>query len=327
MSPFFKSKKFVFVFLGLIAIIILNSFLIVVQESEQYLITRLGKPRNVITEAGVYFVIPFMENAIKQDKRILKWDGDPEQKNTKGNKYLVFDTTARWRIVDPLKFYQSVRDETGAQSRLDDILDSATGQTVSKLNLEESVRSSNYIIEQREKSDADKAKNPNANTDVNNNDENRLVLLPIKVGREKVQQMIKDVASSEIEKYGIELIDVRVKRLNYESSVQQKVFDRMISERKRIADKFRSQGRGKKAEIEGEMTKQLDKIESEAYRKSEEIKGKADAEAATIYANAYNKNKQFYDFYKTLETYKETLSSKHTFILSSEGEFFDELNK
>jgi len=303
---------------AVIVLIVLSAGIIIVSETDQYVITRFGKPIRQITEAGLNFKIPLMEEAIRLDKRILQWDGYPNQIPTRDKKYIIVDTTARWRIVDPRKFIETVRSERGAQSRLDDIIDSSTRETISRHNLVETVRNSNTIIEQAKKAREDK---------LEQQDEKRVDLKAIQVGREQLEAMILKQAAPTIEKYGISLIDMRVKRLNYEQSVQKKVFDRMISERKRIAEKLRSEGLGKRAAIEGRMDMDLDEIESEAYRKAQEIKGKADAEASAIYAGAYNRDPDFFEFTRTLEAYRNTLDEKTTLFLSSDGEFLELLNK
>lgn len=311
------NKKVLLIVGGLLALIMTSSFF-VVSETDQYVITRFGKPvRRPISNAGLHFKLPIIEKANRLDKRILEWDGYPNQVPTRDKKYIKIDATARWRIIDPLKFIQTVRTESGAQSRLDDIIDSAAREAISRHDLVETVRNSNQILEERER----------AEDDLIGKAGERLTLETVKVGHEKIQQIILKQAAPTITEYGIELIDVRMKRLNYEDSVQAKVFDRMISERKQIAEKLRSEGMGKTAEIEGQMQKELNQIESDAYRKAEEIKGKADAEATAIYAEAYNRDPEFFDLYSTLQSYKKTLDEKVTLLLSSQGEFLRELNR
>lgn len=294
-------------------LLVSQSSFFVVEETDQYILTRFGKPvRDPISKAGLHFKIPLIEKAVRLDKRILQWDGYPNQIPTLDKKYIIVDSTARWRISDPLKFIQSVKTEQQAQTRLDDIIDSATRQAISKHRLVESVRNSNQILTQR---------NHERDAEENELYEDRLSLEKISVGRDKIQQMILAQASPTIREYGIELIDVRIKRLNYEASVEQKVFDRMISERKRIAEKLRSEGYGKKAEIDGQMKKELNRIESEAYRSSQEIKGAAQAEATSIYAEAYSKNPEFFEFEKSMQTYINSLKEKTVLFLSPESEF------
>lgn len=305
--------------LGILAVIILFSCFFVADETEQYIITRFGKPiRKPITTAGLHFKLPLFEKAIRLEKRILEWDGYPNQIPTRDKKYIVVDTTARWKIVDPLKFIQTVRNERSAQSRLDDIIDSATREAISRHDLVEVVRNSNQILEKVTKK---------LDVDTEEQGEERLALAKVRVGRDKIVHMILKHAKPTIEEYGIELIDVKIKRLNYEESVQKKVFERMISERKRIAEKLRSQGLGKKAEIEGRMNRELNKIESEAYKKSQEIMGEAEAESTDIYAKAYKRDGEFFNFYRTLQTYQNTLDDRVILFLSSDGEFLEILNK
>lgn len=299
-------------------LVIVYSCFFVAGETEQYIITRFGKPvRKPITTAGLHFKFPLIEKATKLDKRILEWDGYPNQVPTRDKKYIIVDTTARWKIVDPLKFLQTVRTERAAQSRLDDIIDSGTREAISRHDLVEVVRNTNEILQLKDESELDLAEQG----------EERLALDKVKVGRDKIVHMILIQSEPTIQEYGIELIDVRIKRLNYEKSVQAKVFERMISERKRIAEKLRSEGLGKKAEIEGKMNRELNKIESEAYKTAQEIMGKAEAESTAIYANAYKKDPDFFGFYSTLQTYQNTLDDKVTLFMSSNGEFFDILNK
>lgn len=314
-----KSQKttVLFAVIIIVALAVIGSGVFTVSETDQYVITRFGKPVRTITEAGLNFKIPFIEEGIQLEKRILEWDGHPNQIPTLDKKYIIVDTTARWRIIDPRKFVESVRTERGAQSRLDDIIDSATREAISSHNLVETVRNSNTIIEMRAQ----------AKEDQTMEGEERLALEKITVGRDKIQRSIFKHATPTIKRYGIVLIDVRIKRLNYEQSVQTKVFDRMISERKRIAEKLRSEGLGKKAEIEGRMDLELNKIQSEAYRKAQEIKGRADAKATAIYANAYNRDAEFFEFTRTLEAYRASLDDKFTLFLSSEGEFLELLNR
>lgn len=305
-------------FILLAVFFVLYSSYFVVSETEQYIITRFGKPvRQPVTTAGLAFKVPVIEKAIRLEKRVMEWDGYPNQIPTRDKKYIVVDATARWKIVDPLKFIETVRTERGAQSRLDDILDSAVRESVSRHNLWEAVRSTNRILETLR----DQLK------DSSEIGEERLELEKIEVGRQKIEHMILEHAKPTIAEYGIELIDIRIKRLNYEASVQQKVFERMISERKRIAEKLRSEGAGKKAEIEGKTNKELNGIESEAYKQAQEIKGKADGEAANIYAAAYQRDAAFFDFTRTLSAYKESLDKKVTLFLSSSGEFLSKLNQ
>jgi len=282
----------------------------IVDETQQVVVTQFGQPIGMpITEAGLHFKMPLIQQTNYFDKRILEWDGEPNQIPTKDKKYIWVDTTARWKIVDALKFLQSVGNETGAQARLDDIIDSATRDIVTNHNLVEVVRDTNDIMEGAAEA---------VDTDSMSQSEE---LEKINYGREEMTRNILNEASKIVPQYGIGLIDVRIKRINYLSDVQIKVFERMISERRRAAEQYRSEGQGKKAEIEGEMAKDLNQIQSDAYRVAEEIKGKADAAATDIYAKAYNEDPDFYAFLKTLETYRETINSETTVILTTDSEY------
>jgi len=299
----------------LVALLVISGAIYTIDETQQVVITQFGEPMGKpITQAGLHFKMPFIQQANYFDKRILEWDGNPNQIPTKDKRYIWVDTTARWKIVDALKFLQSVTSETGAHARLDDIVDSATRDFVTSHKLVEVVRDTNRIIEESAAQDKDIAFDQIAGE-----------LEEIKIGRDAITRAILKEAAKIVPQYGIELVDVRVKRINYVSEVQKKVFDRMISERKRAAEKYRSEGQGKKAEIEGQMGKDLNQISSEAYKVAEEIKGKADAEATNIYADAYNRDPEFYAFLKTLETYKNTVDGNSTVILSTDNEYFEYL--
>ncbi|NQT46938.1 MAG: protease modulator HflC [Candidatus Omnitrophica bacterium] len=305
--------------LGTTAIIILflvvSGTVYIINETQQVVITQFGEPMGEpIVKAGIHFKMPFVQQANYFEKRILEWDGNPNQIPTKDKRYIWVDTTARWKIVDALKFLQSVGNETGAHARLDDIIDSATRNFVTSHNLVEAVRNTNRIMDDR----ALEAKDDGTDQIAGEIEE-------IKFGRDAITRGVLEEASKIISQYGIELVDVRVKRINYVSEVQRKVFDRMISERKRAAEQYRSEGQGKKAEIEGQMGKELKQIRSEAYKVAEELKGKADAEATNIYADAYNRGPDFYAFLKTLETYKETIDKDTTIILTTDSEYLEYL--
>ena len=295
--------------LAVIALLFLMSSVYTVDETEQVIILQFGKPvGEPIKDAGMHFKLPLIQDVISFDKRVLEWDGDENQIPTSDKKYIWVDTFARWRIVDPLKFYQSVNNQRNAQSRLDDIIDSATRNFVSENLLIEVVRNSNrelqITIEEAEGFGLESASQQ------------------IDKGREAITQMILQKAAETMPQYGIELLDMRIKRINYIEEVRQKVYERMISERKRIAEKFRSEGQGRKAEIDGEREKELQRITSEAYRTAQEVKGKADAEATKIYAGAFNRDPEFYSFIQTLETYKSTLKNNNTtLILNTDSAF------
>ncbi len=299
-------------FFVLSLLLFMSGALYIVDETQQVVITQFGRPMgDPIIKAGLYFKLPFIQHANYFDKRLLQWDGNPNQIPTKDKRYIWVDTTARWKISDPLRFMQSVTNETGAHARLDDIVDSATRDYITNHNLVEVVRNSNRIIESKVISEQDEIK---ASDDA---------LDAVVVGREEITRGILEQASVMAPQYGIELVDVRIKRINYVKEVRDKVYERMISERKRAAERYRSEGQGKKAEISGQMGKELKKIRSEAYKTAEEIKGKADAEAISIYADAYNRDPEFYSFLKTLDTYKNTIDDETTVIFSSDSEYFE----
>ncbi len=304
-----KSLAGALILLGVLMIVSIQSAF-VVKETEQVIITRFGKPDgDAINTPGVHFKIPFIQKANYFEKRFLEWDGDPNQVPTKDKKYIFVDTYARWQITDPLKFFQRLTNERGAQSRLDDILDGETRNFVANNNIEEIVRSSN-----RKPLTSDTLSSTKGDT-----------LIPISVGRDKLQQMILESANKQTADLGIEVLDFRFKRINYVKEVQDRVFDRMKSERYRIADKFRSEGQGEASKINGEKERELKRILSEATRKAEEIRGKADAEAALIYANAYNQSSQakdLYAFIKSMETLEHTFSDKTSIILSTDSDLY-----
>jgi membrane protease subunit HflC len=279
----------------------------VVSETDQVIITQFGEPvGGKVNTAGLHLKAPFIQKANFFEKRWLEWEGDPNQIPTKDKKYIWVYTYSRWRISDPLVFFQRVRDERGAHSRLDDIIDGETRNAIANVDLIEVVRSSNRDFEV---------------TDESVILETSEMIGKIAVGRQKIAHMILEKASKIMPEFGIELRDVQIKRINYVDEVQQKVFDRMIAERKRIAAKYRSEGDGKSAEIRGQKEKELKRIQSEAYMKAQQIKGKADAEATRIYGQAYALDPEFYQFLKTLETYRSSLDSETWLVLSTDNEF------
>ena len=299
-----------------LALLTVSGALYTIDETQQVVITQFGQPiGDPITRSGLHFKLPFIHQANYFEKRILEWDGNPNQIPTKDKKYIWVDTTARWKIVDSLKFLQSVGNEIGAHARLDDIIDSATRDFITNQALVEAVRNTNRILEADDVEDVDSMSQPDEEIE------------EIFLGREALTRGILKEASKLVPQYGIELVDVRVKRINYVSEVQQKVYDRMISERKRAAEQYRSEGQGKKAEIEGKVAKELNQIRSEAYKVAEEIKGKADAEATKIYADAFNRDPEFYSFLKTLETYKNTIDEETTVVLTTDSEYLNYLKK
>ncbi len=303
------------VVLGVLVLVVLMGSLFVVDETEQAIVLQFGKPvGEPITSAGLNFKIPFIQDVRKFDKRVLEWDGDENQIPTSDKKYIHVDTFGRWRIIDALKFLQSVRgDELLAQSRLDDIIDSATRNFISENLLLEAVRNSNRemltTIEEQGSIGTQR------------------IVLEIEKGREQITQSILEKAAVAMPEFGIELLDVRIKRINYIEEVREKVYERMISERKRIAEKSRSEGQGRKAEIDGEREKEFQRISSEAYREAQKIKGQGDAEATSIYANSFGRDPSFYSFIQTLESYKSTMKSNSTLILNTDSEYLKFLKK
>ncbi len=280
-----------------------------VDETQQVVITQFGKPvGKPITAAGLHFKKPFIQQAHYFEKRLLDWDGDPNQIPTKDKKYIWVDTTARWKIVDALKFLQSVGGEMGAHGRIDDIINSATRDVVTSHLLVETARNSNRILESKAEGE-----------DVIVSEE---ALERIEVGREVLEKAVLEKSKVLAPQYGIEIVDVRVKRVNYVEDVRNKVYDRMIAERKRAAEMYRSEGQGKSAEIEGQVAKELKLITSEAYRQAQIITGKADAEAVSIYAQAYSQDPGFYSFLKTLETYQNTIDEKSTVVLTTDSDYY-----
>ncbi len=293
-------------------------------EGRQALVTQFGRiVGEPITGAGLHFKIPFVQDIRYFDKRILEWDGDSNQVPTKDKKFIWVDTTARWRIIDAVKFAQTVRTEESAQTRLDSILDGATRDVISNNNLVEAVRNTNTLIEQAKerKSAAAQAASDSTSTHVEMEEEITGDLEAISVGRERLSAAIHERAREKLVELGIELIDVQLRRIAYEKSVEEKVYDRMISERKRIAEKIRSIGKGEQAKIRGKLNRDLKEIESKAYRQSQEIKGRAEAEAIQIYAKSLGQDADFYEFSRTLEAYRKTLKDKGNFVVSTDAEF------
>lgn len=309
------STKNIFILSILVIIIFtfLQSFFIL-DETKQAIITQFGKPvGEPRTEPGINFVIPYIQKIQYFDKRFLEWDGDQNQVPTKDKEFIFIDSYARWEITDPLQFFIRLRDERFAQSRLDDILDGETRNAVAGNELLDIVRSTN--------------REPEVQEDFM---EELEVLEEVKVGRDAIEKSILEKANARTSDLGIRILDFRFKRIDYADEVKERVFDRMISERNRIADQFRSEGQGEARKIEGEKERDLAQIQSEAYRTSEIIRGEADAEATTIYAKAYNKNLQsrkLYEFLKSMETLDKSLSENTTVVLSTDNELFKFLKK
>ncbi|RLA96709.1 MAG: protease modulator HflC [Deltaproteobacteria bacterium] len=309
--------KVLLVILVLIGIVVFSG-LYVVDETEQVVITQLGKPvGKPIKKAGIHLKLPFIQTANKFEKRILKWDGSPNQIPTKDKKYIWVDTTARWRIKDPLLFMERVGTIKTALSRLDGIIDSVVRDHVSDNLLIQLVRSEGW--KEQEESLSTELLTIEKTATAKPMDEMTTKNLP---GREMITRAMLADASKLVPKYGIELIDIRIKRINYVASVQRKVFDRMISERQRIAAQYRSEGEGEKAAILGKMRKELDRISSEAYKRSQEIKGKADAEVTKIYGDAFGKDPAFYSFFKTLEIYRKYPNKNTSIIITTDSDFY-----
>lgn len=288
----------------------------IVKETEQVIVTQFGDPiGDAVTEPGLKFKIPFVQKANYFDKRYLEWDGDRNQIPTKDKKFIFVDSYARWQITDPLQFYQRLGTERGAQSRLDDILDGETRNAIASHDLLEIVRSTNrepdttgaLMLEVIEDS-----------------------LEDINTGRQQIQEDIQDLANKRASDLGIAILDFRIKRVNYVEDVRRTVYDRMISERNRIADEFRSEGQGEASRINGEKERDLARIQSEAYREAEIIRGEADARAAAIYNAAYNRNAQargLYTFIRSMDAYTKTLDKETNIILSTDSDFFRYLNR
>jgi membrane protease subunit HflC len=321
------------------AILFLAGFVVwsgvfVINEGEQALITQFGKiVGQPISQAGLYWKIPLMQDVRVFDKRILSWDGDPNQIPTKDKKYIIVDTTARWRISDPVLFAQTVQNESGVRARLDGILDGVTRDIISRHSLVEAVRNTNTILDRvKAKQDLVKAAAPEAlpvETEeiLEVEEEISGEIEAIQVGRERISDAIHERARTELSSLGIDLIDVQLRRIAYEASVEGKVFSRMISERQRIAEKIRSLGKAEEARIKGKMNRDLREIESNAYRKSEEIRGRADAEATMIYAESLGRNPDYYNFLRTLEAYKTAFADKGELIISTDSDFLNYLKE
>ena len=292
--------------LGAAVVLLLFASVYTVSETEQVILTQFGRPLGgVLKEPGLHVKVPFIQTVHRFDKRWLEYDGDPNEIPTKDKKYIWVDTYARWRIADPLRFFQAVRDERGGQSRLDDIVDGETRNAVASFDLIEVVRSSNRPFQVTE----ELAGIGSAEA-----------MAPVAVGRSKIAQIILEKSARITPEFGIELVDVRFKRINYVDTVQQKVFERMISERRRIAERSRSEGQGRAAEIRGQKERDMLSASSAGYKTAQEIKGAADAKATTIYASAYGRDPDLYQFLKSMETLNASLDEKAWLILSTDSE-------
>lgn len=298
---------------GLVLIlVVLSSATYQVHETNQVIITQFGQPiGDAKTEPGLHFKVPFIQKTNYFEKRFLEWDGSPNQVPTKDKRFIWVDTYARWRIVDPLRFFERLRDERGAQSRLDDILDGETRNSVARYDLIELVRSNNR----------------NPDDVLVESEEEAAILEGIEMGRGQIAAEILATSAQRTADFGIELLDLRLKRINYVEEVQQDVFARMIAERQRIAEEFRSEGEGEAARIAGERDLELLRIQSEAYRAAEELRGVADGAATAVYGDAYNSDPDFYAFTKSMETYEATMDSTTMFILGTDNELLKYLEQ
>ncbi|MBW1649312.1 MAG: protease modulator HflC [Deltaproteobacteria bacterium] len=305
-----KSKIFLPVVFIIVIFAILFSSAYVVDETEQVVVTQfgrvVGKPRQL---PGLYFKIPFIQNTNYFPKNLLSWDGDPGQIPTNDKTYIWVDTFARWKILDPVSFFQTVNNRISALGRLDDIIDPAVRNLITSYRLIETVRKSNRVLDTFE--DADTIDFEKRKGSIYN----------ISVGRKKIINKIMVQARPKLEGFGIKLMDVKIKRINYVEEVRQTVYARMIAERKQIAEKFRSEGKGEASKIRGDKERELQKIESEAYKIAQKIKGKADAKATLTYAEAYNLDPELYSFIKTLDIYNESFDKTNSLILSTDSEF------
>ena len=322
-----KSVRFI-VPLLVIIIILASSAFFIVKEGEQALITQFGKPvGGPYNQAGLYFKIPFIQDVHMFEKRLLKWDGSPNQIPTRDKKYIWVDTTARWRITDPLRFLQTVATERGALSRLDDIIDSVVRDLVSSNLLIELVRSADWDPDRGREAMEEFNPSPPEKVQPQAKKEDTEPTT-VQQGRQLITRRMLAAAAAVTPQYGIELVDVEIKRINYVESVQKQVFARMISERKRIASQYRSEGEGEKQSILGTMQKELARIRSEAFEKAEKIKGQADAKATQIYGKAYGQDPEFYSLFKTLESLGMSPGpDKAELILSTDGEYFKYLKE
>ena len=297
------------IFLG---IIVIRASTYVLPEWEQVIITQFGEPiGDAVTEPGLQFKVPFIQEVNRFEKRWLEWDGEESEMPTKEKTYIYVDTYARWRIIDPLKFFESVRDEASAQSRLDDIIDSETRNVIASHNLIEVVRSSNREFQQAR--DIEVAKIAGVT---------EAKIPKIEAGRDKLTRLILEKAAKAMPEFGIELVDIQFQRVNYTRSVKQKVFERMIQDRRSIANAYRSEGEGESARIRGDKARELKTIESNAFKEAEKIRGEADAKATDIYAEAYNRDPGFYKLVRSLESYGKTIDEESWVVLSSDSDYF-----
>ncbi|MBF0241049.1 MAG: protease modulator HflC [Desulfamplus sp.] len=299
----------------------------IVDETEQVVITQFGRVvGDAVTTPGLNFKMPFIQKASYFPKNLQEWDGDPGQIPTKDKTFIWVDTFARWKIVDPIKYFQTVNNMISAQSRLNDIIDPAVRNFVTSYRLVETVRNSDRPMDTFESFDVSENQNIEAKKEDGSDNQVPSIINPIsqykiEVGRSEINKKIIAQAQPKLEAFGIELVDVKIKRINYVEKVRDAVYGRMIAERKQIAEKFRSEGRGEASNIRGDKEKELQLIKSQAYKSAEEIKGDADAKAAAIYAAAYGVDLEFYSLIKTLDVYKASLDQSSTLVLSTESDF------
>jgi modulator of FtsH protease HflC len=309
-----KIKGTIGIILGVLLAIVLFNSVYILDETKQAIVTQFGRPvGDPRTDPGLNFKVPFLHKVQFFDKRYLEWDGDKNQVPTKDKKFIFVDTYARWEITNPLQFFIRLRDERSAQSRLDDILDGETRNAVASHDLLDLVRSSN--------------RDPEITEEFMEEIE---ILEDISVGRALIEKIVLEKANERTSDLGVRILDFRFKRMNYVDEVRDRVYDRMISERNRIADQFRSEGQGEARKIEGNKERDLAQIQSEAFKLAEEIKGRADAEATDIYASAYNKNRQSIDLYKflrTMESFEKSMDENTSLVISSDSEFFRYLKR
>ncbi len=301
------------VLLILAGIVVLFASAYTVHETKQAIITQFGKPvGDPVTRSGLHFRTPFVQTVHMIEKRFLEWDGRPTEMPTKDKTYIEVDTFGRWRISDAKQYFERLRDERSAESRLDNILGSETRNAIAKHELIEVIRTT-------------KDRQPAQDATLVDTPGNIGILYPITLGRAAIEQEIFENAASKLTDFGIELLDIRFKRINYNNSVRQRIYERMISERQQIAERFRSEGAGEAAKITGKKERDLQEIESEAYKTVETIRGQADARATQIYADAFNqggKSIEFYEFTKSMESYERMLDEDATLILSTDSELF-----
>ncbi len=298
-------KPLIIAAIPLVLLIILTTFMYTVSETEQVIITQFGSPKRTVNKAGLHFKLPILEQINTFDKRVLEWDGKPTQVPTLDKKYIWVDSFARWRITDPLMFFKTVTREDSAQSRLDDIINGAVRNKISNHPLIETVRTSDRPMSIMTGIDGEATGEA----------------LKVEAGRDAIVAEILLEAEQAAREFGIKIIDMRFKRINYVEEVRKSVYERMITERQRIAAKYRSEGEGQKLEIEGRKEKEEKQIISEAYKQAQEVMGKADAEAIRTYAEAYSKNPEFYSFLETLTSYEENLATGSILILSTDGDY------